>query len=201
MTIMKNGLSIILIFQIILCSTSITYGGNSQQNCVYDLQKKIDSIAIKNKIPGLVMGIVSQDTILINYNYGFSNLEEKINVNSNTKFRVGSITKSFLALGFLKLVEEGKINLETTVESIAPEILIENKWEATNPVRIVNLLEHTAGFDDVHYVNDTYAHILFDLGSIIEAIKYEKKAIELAKKEESDNIQQYKKSLDKFLDK
>jgi len=54
---------------------------------------------------------------------------------------------------------------------------------------------------DVHYVNDTYAHILFDLGFITEAIKYERRAIELAKKEESDNIHQYKQSLDNFLGK
>lgn len=45
--------------------------------------------------------------------------------------------------------EEGKINLEARLQDVAPEIPVQNQWESTNPVRIVNLLEHTAGFDDM----------------------------------------------------
>jgi len=111
----------------------------------------LDSIAIKHKLPGLSIGIISKDSIIGIYNYGFSNIKKKTEVNSKTKFRVGSITKSFLALGFLKLVEEGKIDLNTPIDSIVPEITIENDWSKTNPIKIVHLLEHTAGFDDIHF--------------------------------------------------
>ncbi|MEP7106287.1 MAG: serine hydrolase domain-containing protein, partial [Chloroflexota bacterium] len=34
------------------------------------------------------------------------------------------------------------------IKQHVPEIWFENRWEATDPVRIVNLLEHTTGFDD-----------------------------------------------------
>ena len=36
------------------------------------------------------------------------------------------------------------------MEELAPEIEIENHWHGTDPVRLVHLLEHTAGFDDWH---------------------------------------------------
>ena len=65
------------------------------------------------------------------------------------EFRVGSISKSFVALALLKLQEEGKINLEARLQDVAPEVPVKNRWESKNPVRIVNLLEHTAGFDDM----------------------------------------------------
>jgi CubicO group peptidase (beta-lactamase class C family) len=73
-----------------------------------------------------------------------------------------------VALALLKLQEEGKINLYARLQDVAPEIPFKNRWEATHPVRIVNLLEHTAGFDDmepseVYNVRDRYDFPLLDV--------------------------------------
>ena len=38
----------------------------------------------------------------------------------------------------------------TPVRKLAPEVWFENRWEASDPVRVVNLLEHTTGWDDMH---------------------------------------------------
>ena len=67
----------------------------------------------------------------------------------DTLFRIGSISKGFAALSILKLVEQGKLTLNDTVRSLVPEIQFQNPWEATDPVRVVHLLEHTTGFDDM----------------------------------------------------
>jgi len=64
-------------------------------------------------------------------------------------FRIGSITKSFVALSLLKLQEQGKVDIHAKVAEVAPELKIVNRWDATDPIRIVNLLEHTTGFDDM----------------------------------------------------
>ncbi len=63
-------------------------------------------------------------------------------------FRVGSITKGFVALSALQLAERGKLSLDEKVSDVAPEIPVVNPWAATNPVTLAQLLEHTAGFDD-----------------------------------------------------
>ena len=65
-------------------------------------------------------------------------------------FRIGSVTKSFVALSVSQLVEQGRLSLDDQLRDIAPEIPFENKWKDTNPVKIANLLEHTAGWDDLH---------------------------------------------------
>ncbi len=44
---------------------------------------------------------------------------------------------------------KGKLKLNDRIRDIAPEIPFDNHWEATDPVRVVHLLEHTAGFEDV----------------------------------------------------
>jgi hypothetical protein len=41
------------------------------------------------------------------------------------------------------------LKLDDELKKIAPEVPFQNKWESTNPVRIVHLLEHTSAFDDI----------------------------------------------------
>ena len=60
------------------------------------------------------------------------------------------LSKSFAALAALKLQEEGKLKLTDTVKQWVPDVAFANPWEATDPVRLVHLMEHTSGFDDMH---------------------------------------------------
>jgi len=115
-----------------------------------ELKIKIDSIIIENKIPGAAVAFVSSDSILWMETFGFANLETRKPVTKNTLFCIGSCTKSFTGLAFLKLLDEQKIDLNTPVKNIAPEIKIDNPWKETDPVRIIHLLEHTSGFEDSH---------------------------------------------------
>lgn len=79
-----------------------------------------------------------------------SNIAEEKNVNSI--FRTASLSKVFVALAILKLQENGKLRLDDKIGDIIPEIEFINPWEETDPIRIVHLLEHTAGWDEIHLV-------------------------------------------------
>jgi CubicO group peptidase (beta-lactamase class C family) len=128
--------------------------GSTKQSPVFqsieDLESDLDSLMNEISVPGAAVAIVSRDSIIWIGTFGFANTGTGGLVTENTHFCIGSCTKSFVGLGFLKLLDEGKIDLNTPVREIAPEIEIENPWEDTHPVRVVHLLEHTAGFDDSH---------------------------------------------------
>ena len=47
---------------------------------------------------------------------------------------------------YAALQEEGKLNLQDTLKTRAPDLAGENPWEQTDPVRLVRLLEHTSGY-------------------------------------------------------
>ncbi len=126
-----------------------------QPQTIQELISRIDSLLIKNRIPGAGIAIFTNDAIIYQGGVGYANMKTKTPINGNTLFGTGSITKSFVGLAFLKLLEDGKINLQTPVKEIVPEIDIDNPWEETDPVRIVHLLEHTSGFNDIHF-NDYY---------------------------------------------
>ena len=119
----------------------------------YDsLTLKLDSILDKAKIPGAQLIIVSSDSILWKKNFGLADLEKDLPVTDETMFRIGSVTKSFIGLGAMMQVEQGKLNLKDRVADLAPEVPFENRWAATDPILVEHLLEHTTGFDDMHLV-------------------------------------------------
>src|SRR5882724_8268651 len=126
-----------------------------------ELQKAMKDVLDKEHVPGAGVAIVANGQVLWCGGIGEADIAAKRAVGCDTEFRVGSISKTFVALALLKLLEEGKINLYARLQDVAPEIPLKNRWEAAHPVRIVNLLEHTAGFDDmepseVYNIHDRY---------------------------------------------
>ena len=96
-----------------------------------------------------MVGITNKDSVLFSGGFGYADIKAKRSADGTTLFRLGSITKMFVSLSILKLIQEGKLSLNDELKKVAPEVPFENEWEATDPVRIVHLLEHTAGFDDM----------------------------------------------------
>ena len=142
--LMKLFLSVIFVFCTCLCHAQEKY-------TLPELKDSIKKILDDEHIPGLMVALVTKDSIIWAGGIGLANIESKTKVNENTLFRIGSITKSFTALAILKLIEQGKFALDSKLADLAPEIPFTNKWEKESPVRIINLLEHTAGFDDMHF--------------------------------------------------
>jgi len=114
-----------------------------------ELQQAMRDVVEKNHLTGAGVALVSNGQLLWCGGIGKADLASNRDVTCDTEFRVGSISKTFVALALLKLAEEGKINLYARLQDVAPEIPMKNPWGSTNPVRVVNLLEHSAGFDDM----------------------------------------------------
>jgi CubicO group peptidase (beta-lactamase class C family) len=118
---------------------------------IEELQHAVQSILTREHVPGAGIALVDKDHVIWAGGVGKADLAAGKDVSADTMFRAGSISKSFVALALLKMQEEGRIDLNTKLADLAGEIPVHNPWEATNPVRVVNLLEHTAGFDDMHF--------------------------------------------------
>ncbi len=142
-------------FFILMICLLVCFSSNSQTqprpSSIAELTDSIQTIVRKRNIPGLMLGIVTKDSVLFSGGFGYADLKNKRAVNGKTLFRMGSITKSFVAIAILKLVEQGKLNLNDRLKDLAPEVPFTNSWENTHPVRVVNLLEHTTGFDDFKF--------------------------------------------------
>ncbi|WP_350292577.1 serine hydrolase domain-containing protein [uncultured Croceitalea sp.] len=111
-------------------------------------------IITKHNVPGITYSIVTPKTT-------YSSGAGKISINGSeeikgdTRIRVGSITKTFIAIGLLQLQERGLLSLDDRLEDIIPEVSIENRW-SNSPLSIRHLLEHTSGLSEFNF-NEIYS--------------------------------------------
>jgi len=122
---------------------------------VDSLKTTVDSLLKEHKVPGAGIALVHKDSVIWSGGVGYANYKTKQPVTADDLFRVGSVSKSFVALGLMQLVQQDKLNLNDKVQELVPEVDINNPWRETDPVLIKHLLEHTSGFDDMHF-NEMY---------------------------------------------
>jgi CubicO group peptidase (beta-lactamase class C family) len=115
-----------------------------------ELQQQLEKTLKDKHVPGMSVAIVKRDGPEWVTGLGLADVASGRPATADTQFRIGSTSKAFAALSILKLANEGKLSLTDSVHKLAPEVWFENPWEATDPVLIVDLLEHTTGWDDLH---------------------------------------------------
>jgi CubicO group peptidase (beta-lactamase class C family) len=111
----------------------------------------------QQKIVGLSLGIVKNKKIIKSAGYGKANVEWNVDVTDQTIFKIASLSKQFIAAGILKLVEQGKVDLNSPINKFfrnAPY-----SWKA---ITVKHLLNHTSGlpvdppgFDGMKHVSDS----------------------------------------------
>jgi len=92
--------------------------------------------------PGLTLAIADRGAVLRVAAYGFSDRERRLEVNRDQLFEIGSITKSFVALAILQLVDEGRLDLHRPVAALMPWLKVKSRFA---PMTIHHLLTHTSG--------------------------------------------------------
>lgn len=105
----------------------------------------IDRMKVHN-VPGASIAIIRNGELAWSKGYGIANTENGTEVNTSTLFQAGSISKPIAALSVLKLVEEGKLDLDEDVTTYLKSWeLPESKFTETEKVTLRRLLTHTAG--------------------------------------------------------
>jgi CubicO group peptidase (beta-lactamase class C family) len=115
-----------------------------------ELQLQVEKILKDTYTPGVSVAIVHEDGPEWVAGLGKADVASDRSVTPETLFRIGSTSKAFASLAILMLADQAKLSLDDPVHQLVPEVWFENQWEATDPVRVVNLLEHTTGWDDLH---------------------------------------------------
>ncbi|QBR13758.1 serine hydrolase domain-containing protein [Sphingobacterium sp. CZ-2] len=141
-------LAMLIVASYFTASAQVSTATISNSN-INQLYNRLDTVIQQEHIPGLLVAIVKKDSILYSGGLGYAHLKQRLPVENQTQFHFASVTKFFVAMGIQQLVANRKLKLNDRIRDIAPEIPFDNHWEATDPVRVVHLLEHTAGFDDV----------------------------------------------------
>jgi CubicO group peptidase (beta-lactamase class C family) len=129
--------------------------GDPYPKTIDELTAAVRKVLDDTGVPGVGLALVRLGGVEWAGGVGYADRDAKTAVTADTHFRAGSISKTFIAAALVQLSEDGDINLDAEVSTLAPEVAIDNAWELTDPVRVIHLLEHTSGFDDMHF-NEVY---------------------------------------------
>jgi CubicO group peptidase (beta-lactamase class C family) len=141
--IMRN--IFVVCFIIIICSCNTKSSNSSNE---YD--KIFDSV-FKAGEPGGAVLISKNGNIIYEKGFGIEDISTKKAIDSKTLFNVGSISKTFVAFGILKLAKENKLSLDDNIYKYFPDF---KDTSIAKKIRIVNLLTHTSGLPDIRRVSE-----------------------------------------------
>jgi len=102
----------------------------------------------ENKSPSGTISLVYRDRIIFSKGYGYQDIEKNIPVVADqTLFRPGSVSKLFTWTAVMQLKEQGKLDLDTDVNTYLKTFSINDTYPS-KPITLRHILTHTAGFED-----------------------------------------------------
>lgn len=126
--------------------------GYSQSVDIVKLDSYFQALETNNKFMGSV-ALSQNGKLIYTKAIGFSDIETQTKPNENTKYRIGSITKTFTTVLVFKAIEEKKLKLTDKIDAYFPAIKNAQK------ITIGNLLYHRSG---IHSFTDNEDYLTWN---------------------------------------
>ncbi|MGH8077131.1 MAG: serine hydrolase domain-containing protein [Lysobacter sp.] len=107
------------------------------------IQRTKDATALPS---GTAVAVVKNGKVIYEGYFGFADINGKKPVDRDTAFYIASTTKPFVALNALLKAEEGRLDTQTSLQAMFPEIRF-NGFDATS-VTVKDLLVHSSGVEN-----------------------------------------------------
>lgn len=104
---------------------------------------KIFSEWNKPDAPGCALGVIKDGKLIYSRGYGVANFEYNIPISDSSVFRIGSTSKQFTAACIILLAQQGKLDLDDTLDKYYPDFP-----DYAKKITIKHLLHHTSGIRD-----------------------------------------------------
>jgi CubicO group peptidase (beta-lactamase class C family) len=105
----------------------------------------VEATSRKFNIPGVAVGVWADGKEAYACQ-GVTSVENPLPIDQDTLFLIASVTKTFTATALMRLVAEGKVELNAPVRRYIPELRLKDQ-QAADTITVLNLLNHTAGLD------------------------------------------------------
>jgi len=105
----------------------------------------VAATAAKLRVPGVAVGVWANGREAYACS-GVTSIDNPLPVDPRTLFVLGSVTKTYTATALMRLVADGRVELEAPVRRYVPELKLASEAAAAS-ITVLNLLNHTAGLD------------------------------------------------------
>ncbi len=114
------------------------------KSAIAKLSTTIPTLMKEGGVPGLSIALVNRGEIVWNHAYGVLNADTQQPVTDETVFEAASLSKPVFAYAVMKLVGNGRLDLDTPLTNYLPEPYIKND-PRLNKIKARMVLSHTSG--------------------------------------------------------
>lgn len=111
-------------------------------------RREIPRLMEQENIPGLAIAVVDDQKILWAEGFGFTDTDRRAPVTPDTIFGIQSTSKLFTAVGVMRAVQDGLLDLDVPITTYLPNFTVNSIFEEhpERKITLRHLLSHTAGF-------------------------------------------------------
>jgi CubicO group peptidase (beta-lactamase class C family) len=109
------------------------------------LSEFVEATATEFGIPGVAVGVWA-DGREVYACHGVTSIDNPLPVDRDTLYVLGSVTKTVTATALMRLVADGRVELDAPVRRYVPELVLADE-RAVAEITVLNLLNHTSGLD------------------------------------------------------
>jgi D-alanyl-D-alanine carboxypeptidase len=148
-----NGRSVRLVCGVAFTMVAALVGGNQSRAQVAPTGAELDAVARRvigeERVAGASVLVVLRDKVLLHAGYGFADLGLEAAAKDETVYHVVGPMLPFTGVAVMQLVERGKVSLDDNISKFVPEFPMQG-----HRVTVRQLLNHTSGIVDYHYLGD-----------------------------------------------
>ena len=115
-----------------------------------ELREDIEAILLQEGLTGIAWTMTGADDDGSFGNAGLKDNRDGLAFTPGTRFHVGSLTKTLLATGVLRLATEGRVDLDAPAIRYLPDLFPGDPPAGFSDISVRHLLDHTSGLNDAH---------------------------------------------------
>lgn len=119
----------------------------SAQSPADSLTRVLSGLHAASNLPGFAVAVVSRDSLAYLRGFGFADIARQAPYTENTVQNIGSISKTFIGVSLMKLVETGRLSLDTPINDLLPFRVAHPRFP-DDPILVRHLATHTSGIAD-----------------------------------------------------
>ena len=143
-----GGASSVAILLVLLLTVALpVYGTNTEQDdaAFEQLASLVAEKMTEYGVPGVAFGVLKNGRLTMRA-FGVTNADNSQPLTTDTVFPIASISKTVTATAIMRLVEQGKLDLEAPIQRYLPEFAVKDP-AASREVAVWHLLTHTPGWE------------------------------------------------------
>ncbi|MGB3588698.1 MAG: serine hydrolase domain-containing protein [Tunicatimonas sp.] len=119
------------------------------------LDTRLQDVYERSNFAGFSVSVIKQGEVAFQKSYGQADVGRGVDLTNQTAMNIASISKLFIGVALMNVVEQGKMTLETEINDVLP-FTVTNPHSPEIPIQVKHLITHTSGIlddDDTYFSN------------------------------------------------